>query len=130
MYQIWRISTGPSALSVSVTNNNESLSSAVQWDAVDDSLDTNYTVTWTSETDHTQSVATTEQTSYTITGLTLDTVYTITVAAINICGGGPEFNTSVSFSTGTYIRRPVSNTYASKYNRLAYYVCIRISGEI
>ena len=104
MYQIWRVSTGPSALSVSVTNNNESLSSAVQWDAVDDSLDTNYTVTWTNEADHTQSVTTLiEQTSYTITGFTLDTVYTITVTASNMCGQGPEFNTSVSFSTGTYV---------------------------
>ena len=89
---------------MSVTKNNESLSSAVQWDAIDDSLDTNYTVTWTSETDHTQSVATTEQTSYTITGLTLDTVYTVTVAAVNMCGQGPEFNSNVSFSTGTYVR--------------------------
>ena len=97
--------TGPSALvTVEVTNNNENLSSVVQWDAADPSLATNYTVTWTSETDPTLSVATlTEQTSYTITGLTLDTVYTVTVAAVNMCGQGPEFNTSVSFPTGTYV---------------------------
>ena len=63
------------------------------------SLATNYTVTWTSETDPTQSVATTMETSYTITALTLDTVYTITVAAVNTCGQGPEFTTSISFST-------------------------------
>ena len=67
---------------------------------MDRSLANNYTVTWTSETDPTQSVAITMETSYTITGLTLDTVYTITVAAANTCGSGPEFNTSISFSTG------------------------------
>ena len=65
------------------------------------SLATNYTVTWTSETDLTQSVSTTMETSYTITGLILDTVYTITVAAVNECGQGPEFTTSISFPTGT-----------------------------
>ena len=88
---------------MNVTKNNESLSSVVQWDAVDGSLVTNYTVTWTSDTDPTQSVAITMETSYTITGLTLDTVYTITVTAANRCGSGPEFNTGISFSTGTYV---------------------------
>ena len=96
--------TGPPALTVNIMKNIESLSTVVQWDAADPSLATNYTVTWTSETDPTQSVATTEQTSYTITGLTLDTVYTITVTAINKCGQGPGFSTSttISFPTGTY----------------------------
>ena len=88
---------------MNVTKSNESLSSVIQWDAVDRSLATNYTVTWTSDTDPTQSVATTMETSYTITGLILDTVYTITVAIVNMCGQGPEFNTSISFSTGTYV---------------------------
>ena len=97
---------------MSITKNNASLSSAVQWDAVDDSLDTNYTVTWINETDHTQSVVTlVEQTSYTITGLTLDTVYTITVAAANRCGQGPEFSTSISFSTGTTFTYIYIHTY-------------------
>ena len=95
------ISTGPTALTVNVTKNNESLSSRVQWDAVYDSLATNYTVTCTSGIDHTQVATLTEQTSYTITGLTLDTVYTITVTAANMCGRGPDFNTSISFPTGT-----------------------------
>ena len=85
---------------MNVTKNNESLSSVVQWDAVDRSLTTNYTVTWTSETDPTQSMDTKMETSYTITGLTLDTVYTITVAAVNMCGQGPKFSAIISFSTG------------------------------
>ena len=70
---------------------------------MDPLLATNYTVTWTSETDRTQLMANTTGTSYTITGLTLDTVYTITVAAANTCGQGPEFNTSILFPTGTCV---------------------------
>ena len=68
---------------------------------MDDSLATNYTITWTSDTNRAQVATLTEQTSYTINGLTLDTVYTITVSAANMCGQGPEFNTSISFPTGT-----------------------------
>ena len=74
---------------------------------MDDLVATNYIVTWTSETDRTQVATLTEQTSYTITGLTLDTVYTITVTAANRCGQGPEFSTNISFATGKYIARSV-----------------------
>ena len=74
----------------------------VQWDEVDDSLATTYTLTWTSERDHIIQVkALEEQLSYTITGLTLDTVYTITVTASNICGTGPEYMVRAIFSAGT-----------------------------
>ena len=91
--------TGPSALTVNIVKNIESSSIVVQWDAVDDFLHTTYTVTWGDHNDQFDIVD--EQTSYTITGLTLNTVYTITVTAGNTCGGGPEFRTSVSFSTDT-----------------------------
>ena len=92
-------STGPPALTVDITENTESSSIVVQWDEVDDSLPTTYAVTWTSEGDHIiQSKTLEEQSSYTITGLTLDTVYTITVTAINRCGTGPEYSTSVSLT--------------------------------
>ena len=74
----------------------------VQWDAVDNFTNTTYTVTWTSGRDDIQVATVEEQTSYTITGLTLDTVYTISVTAGNRCGSGPEFNTSISFSIGSY----------------------------
>ena len=81
------------------------LSIVVQWDEVNDSLITTYIVTWTSKRDRDQinTVKVTnaiEQSSYTITGLTLDTVYNITVIATNICGTGPEYKTNVSFPTG------------------------------
>ena len=81
--------------------NIESSSIVVQWDAVDDSLPTTYIVTWT-DGRLPQVITLIEQTSYTITGLTLDTVYTILVTAANrICGSGPEFRSSVSLSTDT-----------------------------
>ena len=96
--------TGPSALQVNASKNIMNLSVAMQWDEVDGSLTTTYIITWISERDHiARHVTPTEQSSYTITGLTLDTVYTITVTASNRCGQGPEYRTSVSLSTGVYI---------------------------
>ena len=93
--------TGPSALTVNITTNIESSSIIVQWDAVDDSLPTTYTITWTDDRDLHEVATVEEQTSYTITGLTLDTVYTIIVTATNRCGDGPNFRTRVSLSTDT-----------------------------
>ena len=92
--------TGPlSALTVNITKDIESLSLVVQWDAVEDFTDTSYTLFWSSETDIIPKVVPlTEQTSYTITGLTLDTVYTIIIQAGNKCGNGPEFTTSILFA--------------------------------
>ena len=88
---------GPPALTVNIIKNTESSSIVVQWDEVDDSLDTTYIVIW-SIYDHKTLL---EQSSYTITGLTLDTVYTIIVTASNKCGQGPEYSTSVSLTTDT-----------------------------
>ena len=81
--------------------NTESSLIVVQWNEVDDSLPTNYTVIWTSDgTNSTQSHTLIEQSSFIITGLTLDTVYTITITAANMCGTGPEYSTSVLLTTG------------------------------
>ena len=93
--------TGPSALTVNIMTNIESSSVVVQWDVVDDSLHTVYIVTWTDDRDLYEVDTVEEQTSYTITGLTLDTVYTVRVTAANMCGDGPNFSTSVSLSTDT-----------------------------
>ena len=99
--------TGPAALIVNIMKNIESSSIVVQWDAVDDNLPTTYTIIWTDEGDLFEVATLIEQTSYTITGLTLDTVYTITVNVANIvCGNGPEFRTSISFSTNTTSTTP------------------------
>ena len=76
---------------------------------MDNSLTTSYTVTWTRAGGGLQVATLTEQTSHTITGLTLNTVYTITVTATNTCGSGPEFITTyiLSFLEGnTFIFSP------------------------
>ena len=86
---------------MNITKCIESLSIVVQWDAVDNSLTTIYIVTWTRAGGGLQVATLTEQTSYTITGLTLDTVYTLIVSAANTCGSGPRFITSVSLSAVT-----------------------------
>ena len=93
----------PSALKVNTTKNIGDLSVVVQWNEVDDSLNTTYMVTWTNGTTLVDSPILIEQSPYTITGLTLDTVYNITVTASNRCGTGQGNESSVSFPTGTYI---------------------------
>ena len=85
---------------MNITKSNER-SIVVQWDAVDSSLTTTYALTWSRAGGGLQTATPTEQTSYTITGLTLDTVYAITFSAANTCGNGPEFVTSVSLSRVT-----------------------------
>ena len=113
--------TGPSALKVTTTRNIGDLSVAVQWDAVDDFLPTNYTVTWTSDgTNSIQLHTLIEQSSYTITGLTLDTVYTGTVTAANICGTRTE-RTSVTFSTGMCHHHYLASNYISLDHRQGEY---------
>ena len=90
-------------VNIILIKDNENSSIVVQWDIVDDSLTTTYIVTWTSESDHILHHTTRiEQSSYRITGLTLDTVYTITVTASNRCGQGPEYRTSVLLPAGMY----------------------------
>ena len=73
----------------------------VQWDTVDDVQDTNYTVTWAMANESNVTLINTEQTSYALTGLTLNTVYNINVIATNKCGQSDEFNTRVSLSEST-----------------------------
>ena len=82
---------------------DENVSAIVQWDVADVSLPTTYTVNWTSITTPMQSATGTDQSSYTITGLTLDTVYTVIVSATDRCGTGPESTASVTISTGMYV---------------------------
>ena len=93
--------TGPPALTVDIIENARDLSVVLQWDEVDNSLPTDYTVTWTNGSTPIQSNTLIEQSSYTITGLTLDTVYNISVFAANECGQGPVHMTNISFSAGT-----------------------------
>lgn len=80
-----------------VTNS----SVVVQWDTVDDAHDTNYTVTWAIANESNVTQGSTEQTLYTITGLTLNTVYNINVTSSNKCGQGEVFTTNFSLSADT-----------------------------
>ena len=97
--------------------NIETLSIIVQWDSVDDSHPTTYTIIWTNEKNLFKVTTLIEQTSYTITGLTVDTVYTVTVIAANRCGNGPEFSTSVSFSAdATSTTTTISPTVTASIN--------------
>ena len=106
---------GPSDLTANIMKNIESLSIVVQWDAVNDSLPTTYTIIWNDEGDLFEVTTLIEQTSYTITGLTLDTVYTISVTASNMCSGdGAEFSTMISFPTGTAVYMYV-HSYVATY---------------
>ena len=96
--------TGPPALNVNITNlNTENSSIIVQWIAVDHILPTTYTVTWTDDRDLFEAATVDEQTSYTITGLTLDTVYTITITPSNRCGSGQEFSSLLAYSVNPTI---------------------------
>ena len=64
----------------------------VQWDAVMNLFDVNYTIRWYGE-DGSNGTATVNGLSYTVTGLTANTSYNVTVAAINTCcGAGPVSN--------------------------------------
>ena len=112
------ICTAPPALTVNMKNIQSSSSIFVEWDKVDDSLTTTYIVTWASERDHiVHHVALIEQSSYTITGLTLDTVYTITVTAANTCGQGPEYRTTILLATNaTTTLSSLSPTFTGSTN--------------
>ena len=94
--------TGPPGLTVNIMKNieNSSIVVHVRWDAVDNFIPTSYIVTWNSENDQAQAASVPAEQAYTITGLTLDTVYTITVAAAN-CGQGSKFTTTISLYTST-----------------------------
>jgi len=82
---------------VKFIKNITSSSLVVQWNAVSDISDIYYAVTWRSG----GGFIITRMTSYTITGLTVDTTYTINVSAIYRCGYGPVFTTSILFSPDT-----------------------------
>ena len=98
-------------MTVNITKNITNSSVVVQWDTVDDVQDTNYTVTWAIANESNVTLVNTEQTSYTLTGLTLNTVYNINVTVTNKCGQSDEFRTSVSLSEGkTSINSGISPT--------------------
>ena len=93
---------GPSNLKVNVTKIMKSLTVDMQWDAVEDILDTTYVINCTHDEIYFEVFTLKEQTSFTITGFILDTEYTITTCATNKCGDGPKFVSTVLFPVGMY----------------------------
>ena len=71
----------------------------VQWDAVMDLFTVNYTVRWYSN----NGTATVNGLSYTVTGLTANTSYSVTVVAINTCCGAGPVSDVVFVMTNTSI---------------------------
>ena len=88
-----------------ISNTNESF--IVRWDAVNDIFPINYyTIRWYGENGNNGTANVTTGLSYTVTGLTASTSYTVTVAASNTCcGQGPVSNTMMVTTTAT----PTSN---------------------
>ena len=86
----------PDAVMITTTYNNASGSLLVQWNEVTDYFTVNYTVTWYDESSIVGMV-TVNSPPYTVTGLTANISYNVTVVAINTCcGAGPVSNVIVN----------------------------------
>ena len=86
----------PDAVMITTTYNSASGSLLVQWNEVTDYFTVNYTVTWYNESG-TVGMVTVNSPPYTVTGLTANTSYNVTVVAINTCCGvGPVSNVIVN----------------------------------
>ena len=86
---------------INITNE----SFVVQWDGVNDYFPVNYTVRWY-RGDSSIGMANVDGLSYTVTGLTASTSYSVTVAASNTCcGQGPVSNAMMVTTSAT----PTSN---------------------
>ena len=91
-------------------NTNESL--VVLWDEVMDIFAITYNVTWYDESGII-GMDTVNSPPYTVTGLTTNTSYSITVVAINTCGAGPA---SVPIEAMTNMREPTPSPTHSPGN--------------
>ena len=111
---------GPPALKVNIMTNIESSSIVVQWNEVEDSRITSYLITWySSSVQLVTKRLSSDQASYAITGLTLNTVYTIHAFAQNNCGSGPKFTTSIILSTTTTSTSSISPIVTTSTNPMA-----------
>ena len=97
----------------------------VQWDEVNDIFPVNYTVRWYGE-DGSNGTANVTGLSYTVTGLTNNISYNVTVVAINTCcGTGPVSNVTMVMTnmkpTTLPPSSPTSNTTATPTGNVCYY---------
>ena len=93
------LNTGaPSAVAVNDEIPSDDITTesiVVRWSSVNDIFPVNYTVRWYGE-DGIDGIVTVNGLSYTITGLTANTSYNVTVVAINTCcGAGPVSNVAI-----------------------------------
>ena len=89
-------------MNVRISGDITNESFVVLWDEVMDIFTVNYTVTWYDESGIVGMV-TVNSPPYTVTGLTANTTYNVTVVAINTCcGAGPVSDTA------TNMKEPIS----------------------
>ena len=107
----------PDAVMITTTYNNASGSLLVQWNEVTDYFTVNYTVTWYDESGIVGMV-TVNSPPYTVTGLTANTSYNVTVVAINTCcGAGPVGNVTRAM---TNVREPIPQPTTGNVNVYSY----------
>ena len=87
---------------------NESF--VIQWDAVNDFFTVNYTVRWY-RGDNEIGMASVDEPSYTVAGLTANTSYNVTVSTVNTCcGTGPVSNVVMIMTNNEPPTLPPSTT--------------------
>ena len=94
--------------------NITDISFVVQWDTVTNQSVDRYIVNWTDGTNPIQTV-TVNETSYNVTGLSPNTLYSIRIAAVNKCGTGP-FSADKTVTTSAYIIFYMDTSAAISYS--------------
>ena len=98
----------------------------VRWSSVNNIFPVNYTVRWYGE-DGSNGTATVNGLSYTVTGLTANTSYNVTVVASNTCcGAGPVSNVVMVMTNMRPPTLPPSSTPSTGnivFFMLAMYIC-------
>ena len=119
MYLLFIFYTGkPTDAPMNVrTSERKNDSFTVQWDPVTDIFPITYTVQWYGE--DINDTANTSELSYTVTGLTSNTSYSVSVVAINTCCGAGPVSDVVIGTTGSSSNIGMSNTilpYCGKFS--------------
>ena len=92
-------------MNVRIRDNNTNESFVILWDEMMDIFTITYNVSWYDDSGII-GMNTVNSPPYTVTGLTANTTYNVTVVAVNTCGAGP---TSVPVQAITNMRGPTSS---------------------